>query len=497
MSNQKKIVVKLDYSKPNLINYCLTGVIVLVLTVMNILERSYMTCIALIISFILSSLLFWIKGIPQFIKSLLLPLSPALLNTVLILLDKQATTYFSVMIACLIMGGLYYQKKLIIIHTIIINLMILISILILQNGLISVDLPASEGISHLLRMNLASFILYQLTKRGYQYIYDATKAKQEAEELLHELNNVVTSSCKTIDILDDSILLTSESVNEVGLSSDSIMTAATQMAEGITKQSQFTSDVSTLSSNSIHKIEKTKALSQEAVHTSEELNSEVKDNLEQVNKMHMEMKNIHHGTDNTYTTVLKLQENITDINNLLNDITSIAKRTNLLALNASIEAARAGEQGKGFAVVAEEVMKLAVQTHTTTSNIVEIVNGINVSTDQTLTQVIKEKVSIETGSLIMDHLLHSFQKMQSGFLSLNQEISEENELMSEVMDHFSQIMNSIKSIADISLDHSATAEEICASIEAQNTHLTHINDQMVSLKEQSAELRLFLRDYIM
>ena len=63
-------------------------------------------------------------------------------------------------------------------------------------------------------------------------------------------------------------------------------------------------------------------------------------------------------------------------------ISSIARQTNLLALNATIEAARAGEAGRGFAVVASEVKTLAGQTAKATEEISRQVSGIQAASTE-------------------------------------------------------------------------------------------------------------------
>lgn len=157
----------------------------------------------------------------------------------------------------------------------------------------------------------------------------------------------------------------------------------------------------------------------------------------------------------------ELFEVINRMNEVIAGINSISSQTNLLALNASIEAARAGEAGRGFAVVAEEIRKLAEETQKLTGNMGDFVEGIKRASQK----------SAESASSTIEALGTMTEKIENVWA-----INDENQK------HVSKVNESISSLA-------AVSEEISSSMAELETQSANIEEQCEQLKDNSSMMR--------
>lgn len=75
--------------------------------------------------------------------------------------------------------------------------------------------------------------------------------------------------------------------------------------------------------------------------------------------------------------IIETTENVEQIRGMVQNLTKISQKQNILALNASIEAARAGEAGRGFNIVANEMGKLSAMAAKQYTDIIEKAEDID------------------------------------------------------------------------------------------------------------------------
>ena len=181
---------------------------------------------------------------------------------------------------------------------------------------------------------------------------------------------------------------------------------------------------------------------------------------EQVNIKNMDnqMDMIFNASELSYNKILKLKENIENINEFLVGISNIASQTNLLALNASIEASRAGEAGKGFAVVAEEIRKLAESSEYIVKKINSITEDIHENTNSVLVEAKKEKDATEIGKTLIKKVTYSFENIHNEFMNVDKNLLEQIKKIQETSVLFKEIFKHLEEIKLISQNNSDASE---------------------------------------
>lgn len=163
-------------------------------------------------------------------------------------------------------------------------------------------------------------------------------------------------------------------------------------------------------------------------------------------------------------------------------ISEIAEQTNLLALNASIEAARAGEAGRGFAVVAMEIQKLAEQSNNASGNIDTTVEVLIENSERVvkamegMQEVIARQVQhIGSTEHTVNGVMREIDESIQGIRTIERQAGELEQARSE-------IVSTIRNLADI-------AENNLAGMEETNAAITEVYEKFRNVEDASGSLR--------
>jgi len=197
--------------------------------------------------------------------------------------------------------------------------------------------------------------------------------KDEATQLLKALATMQQNLRKTIELISGSATQLASAAEELSAvteeSSRGLQQQNNEIEQAATAVNEMTAAVEEVARNAVS----TSEASQQSNQTARQGRDRVVETVKSIQDMTQQIQA-------TTGLVEGLAEQGRDIGKVLDVIRSIAEQTNLLALNAAIEAARAGEAGRGFAVVADEVRALAHRTAQSTTEIEQMVAGIQTRT---------------------------------------------------------------------------------------------------------------------
>jgi len=174
-----------------------------------------------------------------------------------------------------------------------------------------------------------------------------------------------------------------------------------------------------------------------------------------------------------YEQIRLLADDVKALTPIIQIISSIAKQTSLLALNAGIEAARAGDAGRGFSVVANEVRELSKRS---TSAAAEIAGKLNATASK-----VADKMAEAQKALEEKHGRDELQELVRDLTEMQQDFSRSSQLQLDV-------------ISDVEAGHQEGVSRLLEAMghiqfqDVMRQRMEHVQEALVEMRDHLLRL---------
>ncbi|WP_010364331.1 methyl-accepting chemotaxis protein [Pseudoalteromonas citrea] len=341
------------------------------------------------------------------------------------------------------------------------GLIIVLSLLVSYFVTNSIKVPLAKAVEQI-----------QSAATGDMTVQFAKDREDELGDMADSMQQLVNSLRNTLNEISDNSQLLASTAEQTSVISDQSFNSAneqsSQMQSMSTSISEMTETVASVASSIHSTLEEVEKASTEAEQGELVLLKNV-DSISELGKT----------IEGSANVIQQLNNDTVSISSVLAEIKGIAEQTNLLALNAAIEAARAGEQGRGFAVVADEVRSLASRTQESTqeiqSAIENLINGAQQAVESMTSSQQASRECVD-GINSVKNMLHSIVESIKTIRDMSQQIAAASEQQTVAAQTQLDSVYSIRDITDMTTsqakENQQASQQLAQMAETQRELLT-------------------------
>jgi len=324
-----------------------------------------------------------------------------------------------------------------------------------------------------------------------------TDADNEAMvEVAREFNGMVAELEATTERIKRFATAVTASSREVSASAEEVRAASRQVSdsvveisEGADRQDENLTEIAREMESLSATIDEIAASSNEVAMVARETVETGQAGREAAQEAIEDMDRVTGETEAAVEQMEQLRHETEQIDELLEFVTDLARRTNMLALNANIEASRSMSADEdGFGVVASEIKQLSEESQEATGDIADRLERIQTQTTEAVSVVGRTAEQLERSAGNVREAVRALEEVTEYAEATSDGVESISAANDEQVETTAEVTEQVEAVAEISTRTARESETVATLAEAQTGTTTEVSESADELSARADQL---------